>query len=323
MSRTLLRSTLERWGYEVVMAEDGQQAWTILSGEDPPPVAILDWVMPGLTGIEVCKKVRETRREPYTYILLLTAKKTTEETVEGMESGADDYVVKPFNELELQVRLRAGKRIIDLQMDLLNAREELRERAEKDLLTLLPNRSAIQGILDQEISRCHRDRRPVGVIVLDLDHFKSINDNYGHFAGDAVLRETAQRFRANMRPYDRIGRYGGEEFLVVLPNSDLDQAAHQADRMRMILAGKPMYVDGRELTVTASFGVTASDGIERTADQYVRVADEALYLAKNGGRNRVSKLLIGEASSNHTCRENSQFTAGADAERAVESVARH
>jgi diguanylate cyclase (GGDEF)-like protein len=319
MSRKLLRSTLERWGYEVVVAEDGQQAWTILSGEDPPPVAILDWVMPGLTGIEICKKVRETRREPYTYILLLTAKRTTEETVEGMESGADDYIAKPFHELELQVRLRAGKRIVDLQMDLLNAREELRERAEKDLLTLLPNRSAIQTILDQEISRCNRDRRPVGVVVLDLDHFKSINDTYGHFAGDAVLRETAQRFRANMRPYDRIGRYGGEEFLVVLPNSDLEQTVHQADRMRMLLSGKPMYVDGNELTVTASFGVTASDGIERTSDEYVRVADEALYLAKNAGRNRVSKLLIGEATSNHAGRKNSRL----GSEQEVESAARH
>ena len=306
MSRALLRSTLQRLGYDVVVAEDGQQAWAILSGEEPPPVAILDWVMPGLTGIEVCRKVRETRREPYTYILLLTSKNTTEETVEGMESGADDYIVKPFHEHELQVRLRAGKRIIDLQMDLLNAREELRERAEKDLLTLLPNRSAIQTILDQELARCQRDNRSVGVVVLDLDHFKSINDTYGHFAGDAVLRETAQRFRANMRPYDRIGRYGGEEFLVVLPNSDLEQAAHQADRMRLILCQKPMYVDGKELTVTASFGVTASDGVERTPDEYVRVADEALYLSKNGGRNRVSKLLIGEATQNHTTRNHSQ-----------------
>lgn len=306
MSRALLRSTLQRWGYDVVVAEDGQQAWAILSGEEPPPVAILDWVMPGLTGIEVCRKVRETRREPYTYILLLTSKNTTEETVEGMESGADDYIVKPFHEHELQVRLRAGKRIIDLQMDLLNAREELRERAEKDLLTLLPNRSAIQTILDQELARCQRDNRSVGVVVLDLDHFKSINDTYGHFAGDAVLRETAQRFRANMRPYDRIGRYGGEEFLVVLPNSDLEQAAHQADRMRLILSQKPMYVDGKELTVTASFGVTASDGIERTPDEYVRVADEALYLSKNAGRNRVSKLLIGEATLNHAARNHSQ-----------------
>lgn len=299
MSRTLLRSTLQRWGYEVVVAEDGQQAWAILSGQDPPPVAILDWVMPGLTGTEVCRKVRETRREPYTYILLLTSKDTTEETVEGMESGADDYIVKPFHEHELKVRLRAGTRIVDLQMDLLNAREELRERAEKDLLTLLPNRPAIQAILDQEIARCHRDKRSVGVIVLDLDHFKSINDTYGHFAGDAVLRETAQRFRTNMRPYDRIGRYGGEEFLVVLPNSDMDQTMHQADRMRQILASKPMFIDGKELTVTASFGVTVSDGTERSSDQYVRVADEALYVSKNSGRNRVSKLLVEESGKNH------------------------
>jgi two-component system, cell cycle response regulator len=323
MSRALLRSTLQRWGYDVVVAEDGQQAWAILSGQDPPPLAILDWVMPGLTGVEVCRKVRETRREPYTYILLLTSKNTKEETVEGMESGADDYIVKPFHEHELQVRLRAGKRIVDLQMDLLNAREELRERAEKDLLTLLPNRSAIQGILDQEISRCHRDQRSVGVIILDLDHFKSINDTYGHFAGDAVLRETAHRFRANMRPYDRIGRYGGEEFLVVLPNSDLDQTVQQADRMRLILAYKPMYVDGKELTVTASFGVTVSDGTERSSDQYVRVADEALYLAKNSGRNRVSKLLIGETALNHTHRKHPQMSEAVEAERVAEPVTRH
>src|SRR6478752_8523667 len=160
-SRAMLRSALTRWGYDVVMAENGKEALDILATEDPPPMAVLDWVMPELTGPEVCRRVRETLREPYTYILLLTSKNTKEETVEGMESGADDYIVKPFHEHELQVRLRAGKRIVDLQMDLLNAREELRERAEKDLLTLLPNRSAIQEILDQEISRCHRDQRSV------------------------------------------------------------------------------------------------------------------------------------------------------------------
>lgn len=323
MSRALLRSTLQRWGYEVVVAEDGQQAWAILSGQDPPPVAILDWVMPGLTGIEVCRKVRETRREPYTYILLLTSKNTKEETVEGMESGADDYIVKPFHEHELQVRLRAGKRIVDLQIDLLNAREELRERAEKDLLTLLPNRSAIQTILDEEISRCHRDQRLVGVIILDLDHFKNINDTYGHFAGDAVLRETAHRFRTNMRPYDRIGRYGGEEFLVVLPNSDLEQTVQQADRMRTILAHKPMYVDGKELTVTASFGVTVSDGSDRNSDQYVRVADEALYRAKHEGRNRVSNLLISDATVAHKLGKKWARPEHTNSSRLAEPVIRH
>jgi two-component system cell cycle response regulator len=322
-SRKLLWGTLKRWGYEVVVAEDGQEAWAILSGEDPPPLAILDWVMPHLTGIEVCRKVRETRREPYTYILLLTSKNTKEETVEGMESGADDYIVKPFHEHELQVRLRAGKRIVDLQMDLLNAREELRERAEKDLLTLLPNRSAIQTILDEEISRCHRDQRSVGIIILDLDHFKSINDTYGHFAGDAVLRETAHRFRANMRPYDRIGRYGGEEFLVVLPNSDLEQTVQQADRMRMILAHKPMYVDGKELTVTASFGVTVSDGTDRSSDQYVRVADQALYRAKHEGRNCVSNLLLDEATAIHRLGKKSGRAQHPDSSQVPEPVTHH
>ncbi|HXE14379.1 MAG TPA: diguanylate cyclase [Bryobacteraceae bacterium] len=290
MSRVLLRSTLQRWGYEVITAEDGNQAWDILSGENAPPIAILDWVMPGLTGTEVCRRVRKNAREPYTYLLLLTSKNTKEETVEGMDSGADDYIVKPFHEHELQVRLRAGKRIIDLQINLLNAREELRERAEKDVLTMLPNRLSIRTVLESEIARCHRDRRSVGIVLLDLDRFKFINDTYGHLAGDAVLRETAHRFKTNMRPYDQIGRYGGEEFLVVLPNCDLEQAHHQADRMRLILEQKPMYVDGKQLRVTASFGVTISDGTERPLDQYIRIADEALYMAKGQGRNCVASL---------------------------------
>jgi two-component system, cell cycle response regulator len=296
LSRTLLRSTLREWGYEVVIAEDGQQAWNILSEPNAPSLAILDWVMPGLTGVEVCRKVRETRREPYTYILLLTSKNTKSETVEGMEAGADDYIVKPFHEHELKVRLRAGQRIIDLQIDLMNAREQLRERADKDLLTMLPNRAAIYRTLEEELSRCHRDRRSVGVIILDLDRFKSVNDTYGHFAGDAVLRETAQRFRSNMRPYDRVGRYGGEEFLVVLPNSDLEQTRQQAERMRVILESKPMYIEGQELRVTASFGATVSDGSDRPADQIVRVADQALYQAKHNGRNQVVSLLLEEAN---------------------------
>jgi two-component system, cell cycle response regulator len=295
-SRIMLRSALSRWGYEVVVAEDGDQAWKILAAADAPPMAILDWVMPELTGPEVCRRVRETRREPYTYILLLTSKNTKDETVEGLEAGADDYIVKPFDQHELQVRLRAGKRIIDLQMDLLQAREELRERANKDLLTMLPNRAAISVALDQEFARCHRDQRTVGVILLDIDHFKRINDTYGHFAGDAVLRETAARLRGNMRPYDQVGRYGGEEFLVVLPNCDLEQAAAQAERMRSKLQATSMLIDGAELTITASFGVTVSDGSERTPDVFIRVADEALYRAKAAGRNRVHALMFPDSA---------------------------
>ena len=295
-SRAMLRGALSHWGYEVVMAENGAEAWEILAQPDPPPLVILDWVMPHMTGPEVCRRVRETHREPSTYILLLTSKNTKGETVEGLEAGADDYIVKPFDQHELKVRLRAGQRIIDLQMNLLQAREELRERANKDLLTMLPNRSAITSTLEQEVARCHRDRRTVGIILLDLDHFKKVNDTYGHFAGDAVLRETASRLRHNMRPYDRVGRYGGEEFLVVLPNCDLEQAANQAERMRDRLHATSMLVDGVEMQVSASFGVTISDGSERSPDLFVRVADEALYRAKASGRNCVWSLTLGDSS---------------------------
>lgn len=295
-SRAMLRSALTRWGYDVVMAENGKEALDILAKDDPPPMAVLDWVMPELTGPEVCRRVRETLREPYTYILLLTSKNTKGETVEGLEAGADDYIVKPFDQHELQVRLRAGQRIIDLQLNLLQAREELRERASKDLLTMLPNRSAIAHTLENEISRCHRDHRTVGIILLDLDHFKKVNDTLGHFAGDAVLRETALRLRSNMRPYDQVGRYGGEEFLVVLPNCDLEQAANQAERMRHRLHATTMLVDGRELQVSASFGVTISDGTERSPDVFVRVADEALYRAKANGRNRIWSLTLDQSA---------------------------
>ncbi len=300
-SRQMLRSVLARWGYEAVLAENGAQAWEILANPDPPPMAILDWVMPYMSGPEVCRRVREHHREPYTYILLLTSKNTKGETVEGLEAGADDYIVKPFDHLELQMRLRTGKRIIDLQMNLLEAREELRERANKDLLTMLPNRSAISTVLRQEISRCHRDRRTVGVILLDIDHFKKINDSYGHFAGDAVLRETAVRLRMNMRPYDQVGRYGGEEFLVVLPNCDLEQASHQAERMRQRLQASTMALEGIDLVISASFGVTVSDGSERDPDVFVRVADEALYRAKAGGRNCVSRLTLEESTHWSAC----------------------
>jgi diguanylate cyclase (GGDEF)-like protein len=159
---------------------------------------------------------------------------------------------------------------------------------------MLPNRSAIGTALAHEIARCNRDRRSVGVILLDIDHFKRINDTYGHFAGDAVLRETASRLRQNVRPYDLVGRYGGEEFLVVLPNCDLEQATQQAERMRERLSAEKMMVENSELSVTASFGVTVSDGSERSPDTFVRTADEALYQAKAGGRNCVRALFSHE-----------------------------
>src|SRR6266404_5988359 len=258
VSRHLLDATLRKWGYEVVLASDGNEAWEILQGKNAPPLAILDWMMPEMTGVEVCHRVRQQAREPYTYILLLTSKNLKEDLIEGMEAGADDYITKPFDQHELKVRLRAGTRVVDLQQELVTAREELREQATKDFLTRIWNRSSILDTLHRELVRGEREKRSVGVVLADLDHFKSVNDSHGHFAGDAVLREFTRRMLGSIRPYDAIGRYGGEEFLVILPGCDESCTLGQAERMRAALDKEPMFINEAHRMVTSSFGATSS-----------------------------------------------------------------
>jgi two-component system cell cycle response regulator len=295
VSRHLLDATLRKWGYEVVIASDGLEAISALTAKDAPRIAILDWMMPGLTGPEVCKRVRDGSPGSdgsYTYLLLLSSKSQREDLIEGLESGADDYLTKPFDQHELRVRLRAGKRIIDLQHDLMEAREALREQATKDFLTHLWNRSSILDILQKELVRGTRENRPVGVVLADLDRFKNVNDTYGHFAGDALLGEFSRRMLVSMRAYDAIGRYGGEEFLIILPGCDASCSGGQAERMRAALANEPMVIGDASLTVTGSFGATSwCPGMPVDPENLIRIADRALYLAKNQGRNRVAILL--------------------------------
>lgn len=290
VSRHLLEATLRKWNYEVTVACDGTEAWNILRGEDPPRLAILDWVMPGMSGPEVCKRVRERAKDGelnYTYLILLTSKSQREDLIEGMEAGADDYLTKPFDQHELKVRLRAGSRVIDLQRELVAAREELREQATKDFLTRIWNRSSILDILQRELIRAARERRSVGVVLADLDHFKTVNDTFGHFAGDAVLREFTRRVSGSMRPYDSMGRYGGEEFLVVLPGCDELCTASQSERMRYAICQEPMSIEERDHPLTASFGACCfTPGMDVTAEALIRTADDALYAAKHQGRNR-------------------------------------
>ncbi len=287
-SRLVLCRTLEKWGYEVLACRDGACAWEELQKPGAPQVAILDWMMPGYNGVDICRMIREREQETYTYLLLLTSKSLREDLIEGLEAGADDYVTKPFDEQELHVRLRAGIRILKLQNELVAAKEALREQATHDSLTGLWNRRTILEILERELKRAQREQTPVGILVLDLDRFKSVNDTYGHLAGDDVLRETASRLVSSVRPYDGVGRYGGEEFLIVLPGCDETSVQHRGEAIRKAIGSLPMLAADVPLDVTASlgatvfFGSTVPDGRE-----LVRVADEALYEAKRSGRNRV------------------------------------
>ena len=293
VSRRLLEASLTRWGYEVVVTCDGVEAWEALQGTDVPPLAILDWMMPGMDGVAVCRKVRQRGQEPYIYLLLLTTKGRKENIIEGLDAGADDYVTKPFDPHELQVRLRTGKRIVTLQAEIIEARETLRIQATHDALTGVWNRRAILEMLGNELVRSIREGLPVAVAIADLDHFKRINDTYGHVAGDGALCEVVSRVRALLRPYDAIGRYGGEEFLIVLPGCTSPDAFRLADRLRIGIGQEPVKIPEGSIEVTSSLGVAASDTITTPdAMALIRAADTALYRAKTTGRNRVELAMV-------------------------------
>jgi two-component system, cell cycle response regulator len=286
--RHILQTQLTKWGYEVVEARNGLEAWRLLHGNDAPKLAVLDWIMPGMDGVEVCKEIRKREDHPYIYLLLLTAKHKKEDVIAGMEAGADDYIAKPFDPNELKVRLRAGRRILDLQAELLSARETLRYQATHDCLTGLLNRSATLEALRNELERASRQGSPLCLMIGDIDHFKNINDTYGHTIGDAVLCEAAQRMRSSLRTYDSVGRYGGEEFLFVLPGCDVQNARKQAERLLLGITNRPVELPRICISFTLSIGVVVKYNVlVEDLESLIQAADAALYQAKLQGRNRV------------------------------------
>jgi two-component system, cell cycle response regulator len=287
VSRRMLQFFLLKWGYEVVIATDGVEALRILDAYDAPPLAVLNWMMPGMEGPDVCQRVREHPERPYVYILLLTARSEKNDILMGLESGADDYLTKPFDAQELRARIHVGQRILDLQKNLVVAKEELLFRATHDGLTGISNRGVAMDALNREHSRQEREGGSFGIILADLDHFKYINDKYGHLCGDAVLKEAACRILSCARSYDAVGRFGGEEFLIVVPSSGSLGPLGLAERMRKALESQPFITDAGLIHVTGSFGIAISkreDGLDTQG--LLRMADNALYRAKDAGRNR-------------------------------------
>jgi two-component system, cell cycle response regulator len=290
VSRRMLENWLQKWKFRVTAVQNGLEAWAVLQQEDAPFMAILDWMMPGIDGIELCRRIRKQTMDSYRYVVLLTAKRGKADKVAGLEAGADDYLIKPFDVDELRARVRAGGRILQLQHQLIRAQEALKFEAAHDRLTGIWNRGAISDLLQRELRRSVRNRDPLGVMMVDVDHFKRINDSHGHLTGDEVLRQVAHRLVETVRTYDYVGRYGGEEFLVVISSCSPADLISTAERMRQRIAGEPITAGTAILGVAVSIGLASSvPGNSRCVqwEELVRSADAALYLAKANGRNRI------------------------------------
>ncbi|HME34168.1 MAG TPA: diguanylate cyclase [Candidatus Sulfotelmatobacter sp.] len=281
IERRKIGGYLEDWGLDYVSVGSGTEAIKLLEAPEPPELAILDWLLPGLDGIDVLRRIRKMSQGKYIYALMLTAKNRKQDLLTAMEAGADDYLSKPVDPAELRSRIMVGKRILDLQ-------QSLRFAATHDFLTNLLNRAEIIAALEREFSRSGREDKPASIILADIDHFKRVNDTLGHAAGDEVLKQVACRLKADLRPYDLVGRYGGEEFILILPGCALDVGARRADEIRKLVGKDPICTQFGATSATVSMGVTATclakDG---TVAELLHEADMSLYAAKKNGRNCV------------------------------------
>ena len=286
--RKLIERSLTTERCALVFANNGQEAIERFA-EHRPAVLITDWTMPDITGVELCHRVRRDFREQYPYIILLTGHSEKQEVVEGLSAGADDYLTKPFDPGELQARVRVGLRIADLHAQLLQKNHQLEQMALTDSLTGLPNRRAIDAWVKHELSAAARHRFPLWVVMADLDHFKKINDTYGHDTGDTVLKSFAEILKVNTRQSNMCGRLGGEEFVEIITHVETqDNLMIPIERMRTELEKTAFAFPGGKFHCTASFGVAGTTaGGSPCFDELLARADKALYEAKKRGRNCV------------------------------------
>ena len=283
VSGRLLEIYLRKCGYGVQATRDGREALEALQKPDAPHLVISDWIMPHMDGIELCKEIRKTEGSSYIYFIIITSKGRREDVIEGLEAGADDFLIKPFDQEELKCRVKIGERIIKLEQRIL-------ELANTDALTGVLNRRAFMERMKEEIHRSRRENTPLSLLLADIDYFKRINDSYGHQVGDLVLRRFADQLTMSSRPYDFTARYGGEEFVVCLPGADLSQAMSAAERIRERVEEMGIMLPdiSQSIRITASFGAASSRvGLDESVDSIIGRADHAMYTAKNDGRNRV------------------------------------
>lgn len=285
-SRAVLAAVLRKIGYDPVEVEDGDSALLVMTEEDSPSIAVLDWVMPGMNGLDVVKTVREVKGELPPYIIMLTSRGEKSNVVLGLDGGANDYVSKPFDTEELRARIEVGRRMIDMHQALVQSKEALEYQASHDSLTGLLNRGATIKRLTEELSLDQTRSGDLVVAMLDIDHFKHVNDTYGHQTGDDVLVELGRRLDRSCSGRGVVGRMGGEEFLGILRFTPPDEAVSFMDQLRGSIESSPMDTRSGPVPVTVSAGASvAMEG--QSLDRLLGLADSALYKAKNLGRNRV------------------------------------
>jgi two-component system, cell cycle response regulator len=290
VSLRLMEHVLQNSGYKVITVDNGQEAASVLSKSGGPRLALIDWMMPGLDGLGVCRAVRGRHDDAYVYMLLLTSKQSSGDVVQGLEAGADDYLTKPCHPAELKARLHTGRRVLQLEDKLVEAREKMRFKATHDALTSLWDRGAILALLQSELSRSRREHSPVSLLLCDIDHFKEVNDIYGHLVGDEVLQEVSKRLQDAVRSHDAVGRYGGEEFLIVMGGTRGDELKDRAEQVRNAINCLPFSTEQGLISVSLSLGVITIEDWDKSLriEPFLKEADNALYRAKAAGRNRVS-----------------------------------